>query len=253
MSFVRPGAFIVFGLLFGYPVLAQQLEAEPRPKGEARPEAYLASSPVDFRAVLGQPPTTDSIEDRADHQAIMEFQAVAAMRRKTAELDSDWVYPRFAEAFGGPIDRHASPALITLLNRAIRDVSNTTFAAKGQFHRPRPYQRFQLQQVCGEQAAPKPEPNPTQGSSYPSGHSAYGWAVAMILARVAPERSEVLMARAEEYAQSRLICGVHFPTDVEAGHTIAAAVVSRLDGSADFQADLARARAEHTVPAKDLQ
>jgi hypothetical protein len=36
----------------------------------------------------------------------------------------------------------------------------------------------------------------------------------MILARVAPDRTPPLMARAAEYAESRLICGVHFPSDV---------------------------------------
>ncbi len=66
----------------------------------------------------------------------------------------------------------------------------------------------------------------------------------MILARVAPDRAAALMARAAEYAESRLICGVHFPSDVYAGQAVAAAVVSRLDASAEFQSDLDRVRAE---------
>jgi acid phosphatase (class A) len=44
-----------------------------------------------------------------------------------------------------------------------------------------------------------------------------------------------------------VICGVHFPSDVQAGQVLAAAVVARLDASADFQADLARARAEYSA------
>ncbi len=83
------------------------------------------------------------------------------------------------------------------------------------------------------------------GASYPSGHSTHGWTVAMILARVAPERSEALMKRAEEYEESRLVCGMHFPTDVEAGQVVASAVVAHLDASRVFQADLARARREY--------
>jgi acid phosphatase (class A) len=66
----------------------------------------------------------------------------------------------------------------------------------------------------------------------------------MILARLAPERAEALQKRAVEYAESRLICARHFPSDLEAGHAIAAAVVARLATSAQFQADLERARAE---------
>jgi acid phosphatase (class A) len=52
------------------------------------------------------------------------------------------------------------------------------------------------------------------------------------------------MKQAEEYMESRLICGAHFPSDVEAGHDVAIAVVSRLDASPEFQADLAKARKE---------
>ncbi|HEY0341764.1 MAG TPA: phosphatase PAP2 family protein, partial [Steroidobacteraceae bacterium] len=141
-------------------------------------------------------------------------------------------------------DRDGSPTLVRMLNRAIRDVSATTFAAKDHFQRPRPYQRLQLQHWCDKEPPPKVESNPTKGSSYPSGHSAYGWATAMILARVEPDRTTPLMARASEYAQSRLICGMHFESDVAAGQTIAAAVIAHLDGSPEFQADLQRARAE---------
>jgi membrane-associated phospholipid phosphatase len=40
---------------------------------------------------------------------------------------------------------------------------------------------------------------------------------------------------------------MHFPSDVEAGHEVAIAVVSHLDASNDFQNDLAKARKEHTA------
>ncbi len=66
----------------------------------------------------------------------------------------------------------------------------------------------------------------------------------MILVRVVPDRAPALMARAAEYAESRLVCGVHFPSDIYAGQTVAAAVVSRLDASPEFRSDLDRARAE---------
>jgi acid phosphatase (class A) len=52
------------------------------------------------------------------------------------------------------------------------------------------------------------------------------------------------MERAAEYEESRLICGMHFPTDIEAGQVVAAAVVTRLDTTAEFRADVAKARKE---------
>jgi acid phosphatase (class A) len=235
---------VVGGLLLAPVAWGQQFEHDPRPQGEARPAAYLSANPVDFRALLASPPAVDSIVDAMDRLAIERFQTVEDARWHVAEEDDRFVYPRFEEAFGRRIDRKSTPTLVMLLNRALRDVSATTFAAKDHFSRPRPFQRMQLTRVCDEPVVPKPEPHATSGSSYPSGHSAYGWAVAMILARVAPDRAPSLMKRAAEYAESRLICGVHFPSDVAAGQVVAAAVVSRLNTSSEFQADLARAKAE---------
>ncbi len=68
----------------------------------------------------------------------------------------------------------------------------------------------------------------------------------MILARVAPDRADALIARAQQYEESRLVCGMHFPSDVEAGHEVALAVVAHLDASSEFQSDLAKARKEQT-------
>ncbi len=223
---------------------AQQLEADKAPQGKAAPLPYLAGHEVDYRLILGPQPVPASPRDRDDVRTVRQLQHVDRARWDEANLDARFVYPRFDTAFGRPVSRATSPAMIRLLNRTLRDVAATTFAAKAVYSRPRPFQRYQLARVCGEMRAPKPDPRPTGGSSYPSGHSAYGWASALILARLDPSRAASLFERAGDYAQSRLICGVHFPSDVEAGRLVAVAVVSRLDAEPMFQADLAQALAE---------
>src|SRR5581483_10723870 len=176
------------------------------------------------------------------------LQAVDDRRWQMADLDGKELYSRFSEAFGRAIDKKTSPALVKLLDRSVADADATTDVAKDFFNRPRPYQRLQLQRVCDKAAPPKPQEHPMHGSSYPSGHSTRGWTVAMVLARVAPDRAELVLKRAEDYMESRLVCGMHFPSDVEAGHDVAIAVVSHLDASPEFQADLDRARKEHKSP-----
>ena len=212
---------------------------------QAQSKGYLAGREVDYRAILGPPPAVDTPWDRADQELVEDYQKVDPARFESARLDERLLLSRFDAAFGRPIDPKASPVLVALLNRALLDVDATAAAAKDHFHRPRPYQRMQLQRVCNKDDAPTPEEHPMHGSSYPSGHSVHGWTVAMILSRVDPDRSQSLMQRAEEYEESRLICGMHFPTDVEAGQVVAAAVVARLDSSNEFKADLAKARKEH--------
>jgi acid phosphatase (class A) len=172
------------------------------------------------------------------------LQTVSPERLATAEQDDAFVYARFSLALGVPLDRATLPLTVALLNRSLRDVSDPVFAAKDYFHRPRPYQRLQLQHVCDQATPPKPEDHPTTGTSYPSGHSAYGWMVALVLSQVAPSRAPELLQRAQDYAESRVICGVHFESDVAAGRVVAVATVTRLESDPGFQAALTAARAE---------
>jgi acid phosphatase (class A) len=231
---------IIAGTLLALLTLAHQDDALAQNKG------YLSGHEVDFHTILGPPPAVDSRWDHADQELVEAYQNVDAARFESAKLDEQQLYSRFEKAFGHPIDSGTTPLLVELLDRAIIDVDTTASAAKSYFNRPRPYQRMPLHRVCNKGDAPVPEEHPMHGASYPSGHSVHGWTVAMILSRVAPDRTQALMDRAEEFEESRLICGMHFPTDVEAGQVVAAAVVSRLDTSKEFRADVAKARKEYT-------
>jgi len=53
-----------------------------------------------------------------------------------------------------------------------------------------------------------------------------------------------VLARGLAFGHSRVVCGVHWQSDVEAGRVIGASVVSRLHADPVFAAQLAGARAE---------
>jgi acid phosphatase (class A) len=80
--------------------------------------------------------------------------------------------------------------------------------------------------------------------SYPSGHAATGWAWALVLAELEPERADALLKRGMSFGESRIVCRVHFASDVEAGRLVGAAVVARLHRNPAFLADLKQARVE---------
>ena len=66
----------------------------------------------------------------------------------------------------------------------------------------------------------------------------------LILAELAPDLKDALLARGEQIGDDRVIAGVHFPSDVEAGHTLAHDLFTRFMATPEFQADLAKAKAE---------
>ena len=90
--------------------------------------------------------------------------------------------------------------------------------------------------------------------SYPSGHTAIGWAWALILCEIAPERADAILARGRAFGESRNICNVHWHSDVVEGRFMGAAAVSRLHADPAFCAELEAAKAELVaVRAKGLK
>jgi acid phosphatase (class A) len=105
---------------------------------------------------------------------------------------------------------------------------------------------------------PAEEADLAKQGSYPSGHSAAGWAWALVLAEVAPDRADAILARGRAFGQSRVVCNVHWQTDVVEGRIMGAATVARLHADPAFAADveaakkeLAAVRAKALTPVRD--
>ena len=90
--------------------------------------------------------------------------------------------------------------------------------------------------------------------SYPSGHTAIGWAWALILCEIDPERADAILARGRAFGESRNICNVHWHSDVVEGRFMGAAAVARLHVDRAFRAEIEAAKAEFAaVRAKGLK
>lgn len=217
----------------------------------ARVTGYLDGREPGFLNMLPPYPVLDSRQDKADVVTLRQWQQSGESPRwKLANTDVKMSYDRFAQAFGEEITPANTPLLVHLLNRVEQDVQAVAFSAKSFYDRPRPYQRFQMEHVCGAEKAPAPEVPLKGGSSYPSGHTSFGWGAVLILAEVAPEHAQPLLARGREYGESRIVCAVHYPSDIEGGQLVATAVVARLHADAEFNQDLDCAKQEHTAQIK---
>ena len=226
------------------PAAAQAESQSPK-----RAVGYLRGSEPNFLLLLPPYPALDTKRDKIDVVMFRQMQVSdQSTRWKLAQADDQMTYARFSEVLGVDLDAARLPIVMHLLRRMERDVLDTAFDAKDYFDRPRPYQRFAVKHVCGADAPPKPEPHPKGGfsaSSYPSGHSAFGWGTALTLAEIAPDRAQVILSRGREYGESRVVCAVHYPSDVTAGEIVATAVVERLHAVPEFTHDLTCAKQEY--------
>ena len=107
--------------------------------------------------------------------------------------------------------------------------------AKDDFGRPRPF-------VTEPRLAPIVAKPPS--ASYPSGHTTWAVVCAIVLADMLPERRAQIFARADEYATTARSAGVHYPSDVAAGHLAGTALATELFHSPRFVADEVAAAAE---------
>ena len=142
------------------------------------------------------------------------------------------VASRFGDGFTA--DRLPRTAALSARVRAQEDEISAPL--KSAFQRVRPYnQDGTLHPVCKTK---------TKADSYPSGHALAGWLDALTLVDLAPEKREAILARADAYARNRLVCGVHFASDIEASKLLAYAVHAAMQGNPAYQQDVAAARAE---------
>ncbi len=120
------------------------------------------------------------------------------------------------------------------------DAGRVAGSAKDYYKRLRPY-FIDEGEIC------RPRDELGKSFDYPSGHTIAGWAWASALAQVAPERATPILARGRAYGESRIVCGVHNVTAVDAGRLAATAVALLAQLNAQYQADLAAARAEYAA------
>jgi acid phosphatase (class A) len=68
--------------------------------------------------------------------------------------------------------------------------------------------------------------------------------LAFTLVQMVPENQEQILQRADDFAHNRLVCGVHYASDVEASRNIAYVMFGYMLANPRFQKELAAARVE---------
>jgi acid phosphatase (class A) len=90
----------------------------------------------------------------------------------------------------------------------------------------------------------KPIVKLSTSGSYPSGHTTVGTLMGIVLAQMLPENRTNILARAWAYGQNRVIAGIHYPSDIEAGRLSGTAIAAVLATHSDFNNEFQAAKAE---------
>ncbi|MDE5976015.1 MAG: phosphatase PAP2 family protein [Muribaculaceae bacterium] len=157
-----------------------------------------------------------------------------------SKLGGDGVPRAFSEAFGVEISKENTPEIYKLVVGMREDAGDlATRDAKVHYMRTRPYIYFN-EHTCN----PEDEVNLSSNGSYPSGHTSIGWATALVLTEINPDRQDEILERGYEMGDSRVICGYHFQSDVDAGRLTGAVAVARLHADEAFNKQLEKAKKE---------
>jgi acid phosphatase (class A) len=208
-------------------VLAREAAAE---------EHFVTPAMVDLTILLIAPPAPGSAQAAAELEELRAIQRTRTPERVAlARADVEESVWRFADVMGAAFVPERLPRVAALFAILVADVEVVTATPKRGFGRRRPYRVARdLEPAC-----PRPGRN-----SYPSSHATAGHAMAGILAAMVPERRDAIMARASQFAESRLVCGVHYRSDIEAGRISGIAMAAAALASPGFQEPFAAARAE---------
>ena len=149
------------------------------------------------------------------------------------------------------IGAEQTPALSRLLVKSYIAGILSTIATKNQYQRKRP---FVVMNEVPLGQYDDPELLRLSGS-FPSGHTASGWATALAFAEMWPALQDTILRRGFEFGENRVIVNAHWQSDVTAGYLCAAAAIARLHHDTEFSDDVRAARAEYAqlkgVPVPD--
>jgi len=207
----------------------------------AGPQPYLGPAAPDTYKILPPAPVPGSTRYEADRTMFLATRKMKdtprwAMARND---DSSALFIKdLTCAVGVELTKENAPKLMSMVPRVARDSSRMTNGPKDIYKRQRPF-LIDPGPTCIDQSG-----DLARSPDYPSGHNTYSWTLGLIMAELVPERATEILIRSRAFGESRMVCGVHNMSAVEAGRMNGSILVAALHGSEEFRKDLEIARKE---------
>ncbi len=206
----RPILFIVFLLMW---------MAAPAFPGDGY---FIKSVQVDLLKLLPPPPADDSTQTRTEITELVQIEkSRTPMEKEAAMADNNLSVFQLASSVLGPKFKEENFPLAAKFFEHVREDGRSVYGvAKDEWRRTRPFvASIDVKSCFGGM--------PMSGS-YPSGHSTLGNLQAIVLSNMVPEKKAQIFERAAQYTRNRMVCGVHYRSDIEAGR-IAATVIAAFE------------------------
>jgi len=220
--------------------IAQDMNGQATAAKPARTLQVLSPADVDPVRLLPPPPVDGSVRQKTELAELRHYQDARTAEQLKRALwdDAHENVSLFSTILGPRFDLAALPQTAKLMAIVENDETIAASAAKKAFHRHRPWIFDDSLVGCPRGAAKDPL------SSYPSGHGTIAYTDGVVLSALMPDHAADIMARASDFAENRLICGVHFRSDLVGAEALGTSVAVMLLRSPALQAQIAAAKAE---------
>ena len=223
-------------------------------------DGFLSESELpNSKEILPPPPITETYnitpefaQDQEITKTLFQDKAyftgekISYNRLYQATEDANKSTEYFLHIFIDPLDiseqnkRNITTFTSDIVTKVILDGNNSTKKAKEAYGRSRPYYYYDTVSCEGADSSSE-----KRNLSYPSGHTSRGMTVAYVLADILPERyRERILSRGMDYANSRVICGAHWQSDIEAGRVLSRSVFEHLQKNDNFNREIENAKHE---------
>jgi acid phosphatase (class A) len=215
---------------------------------EKRKLEVLTPEQIDPSHLLPPPPKDGSDMQMLDLEAwrrVVEDRTPERYAQARWDNDHEDI-SAFYSVLGPKFDLSKLPATKKLIAEVDNDQAIAASAAKVYFH-----QRFPVASApmigdyhiysCDTDVQ---KPADRAYRSYPSGHATMGYTFAIVLAALVPNDAQQILARADDFAFSRIVCGDHYRMDIEASHALGSALGIMFLNNPKLQPQIEAARAE---------
>jgi acid phosphatase (class A) len=209
--------------------------ASPVLADDAKP--FTDAKEVNLLVLLPPPPANDSAQMKAELGEILTIQVTRTPEMANRAIaDAEENVWRFSDVIDNPkFAKENLPKFSAFFDRIVETEAAVVDPAKDVWKRPRPHLYSDLV---------KPIVPLSKSGSYPSGHTTLGTLMGVVLSDMVPEKRAAIMARAWEYGHNRVVGGIHYTSDIEAGRIGGIVVAQAISSHDDYKAEYEAAKTE---------